>query len=111
MWFELKSKNLSKSENVRIFFYNESLKELNITTLKQRRDNLCVNLARKWLQGYKNTKDIFERIMTKRRMKVRNLDYFKVKHCGTNIMKTSAIINMTKKLNNHIKKKEKLLNV
>ena len=90
--------------------YSESLKELNITTLKQRRDNISVNFAIKCLTS-KNTKDIFKRNMAKHRMKLRSMDYFNFKHCRTNRMKNSAIINMTKQLNNHIKKKEKLLNV
>ena len=90
--------------------YWESLKELNLTTLKQRRDNLSVKFARKCLKS-KNTKDIFKRSKAKQRMTLRSKDYSKVKHSRTNRMKNLAIMNMNKQLNNHIQKKYKLLNV
>ena len=43
-------------------------------------------------------------------MTLRSKEHFKVKHAKTVRMEKSGIINMTHQLNNHMKKKEKMLN-
>ena len=88
--------------------YSESLKELNITTLKERRNYLSVNFAKKCLKS-ENTKDIFPRNISKNKMSLRNREHYKVKHCRTVRMQKSAVINMTKQLNSYMKNKENIL--
>ena len=88
--------------------YSESLKELNITTLKERRNILSVNFAKKCLKSDK-TKDIFTRNIRKNKMKLRNREHYKVKHCRTVRMQKSAVISMTKQLNSYMKNKENIL--
>ena len=59
--------------------YSESLKELKITTLKERRDYLSVKFARKCLTS-KNTSDIFKKNTRKHKRKLRTRENFQVKH-------------------------------
>ena len=89
--------------------YRESLTELKITTLKERRNELSVKYARKCLT-YKKTSNIFIKNIKRHKMTLRSKEHFKVKHAKTVRMEKSAIINMTHQLNNHMKKKEKMLN-
>jgi hypothetical protein len=90
--------------------YSESLKELKITTLKERRDYLSVKFARKCLTS-KNTSDIFKKNTRKHKMKLRTREHFQVKHTRTVRLERSAVVSMTKQLNKHMKKKNKLANI
>ena len=89
--------------------YRESLTELKITTLKERRNELSVKFARKCLTS-KKTSNIFIKNIRRHKMTLRSKEHFKVKHAKTVRMEKSAVINMTHQLNNHMKKKENMLN-
>ena len=62
--------------------YSESLKELKITTLKERRTYLSVKFARKCLTS-KNTSDIFKENTRKHKIKLRTREHFQVNHTRT----------------------------
>ena len=89
--------------------YNESLKEIKLTTLKEIQNELNVKFTRKCSTS-KKTSNMFKKNMKEHTMKLRNKIYFKVKHSRTVRMEKSAIIYMTHQLNNHMKKKEKVIN-
>ena len=78
--------------------YEESLNILKLTSLKERRNLLSVNFARKCLSNEK-TKSIFTINTKTHNMKLRKTEYFNVNHAKTVRLRKSAIINMTKQLN------------
>ena len=87
--------------------YEESLNILKLTSLKERRDLLSVNFAKKCLHNEK-TKTIFKTNIKTHKMKLRKTEHYNVKHAKTVRMKQSAIINMTKQLNKHHEEKKKI---
>ena len=78
--------------------YEESLDILKLTSLKERRNLLSVNFAKKCLSNEK-TKSIFIINTKTHNMKLRKTEYFNVNHAKTVRLRKSAIINMTKQLN------------
>ena len=83
--------------------YRKSLQELELDTLEQRRENLCLNFALKAIENEK-TKHMFPLRNTKNKMKTRNEEIFEVQKANTNRLKDSAIIYMQRLLNHHIQK-------
>ena len=78
--------------------YKSSLTRLDIQTLEERRNNLCLNFARKFTKSEK-LKHMFPLKKTKHEMKTRHKEKFKVKHAKTERLKRSAVIYMQKLLN------------
>ena len=78
--------------------YSQSLKELNIETLKERRDILCARFAEKCVKN-DLTKPMFETNKTDHSMKLRNTEKYKTLNARTARMEMSAIPNMIKHLN------------
>ena len=83
--------------------YRKSLQELELDTLEQRRENLCLNFALKAIENEK-TKHMIPLRNTKNKMKTRNEEIFEVQKANTNRLKDSAIIYMQRLLNHHIQK-------
>ena len=84
--------------------YRESLKDLNLETLEKRRNNLCLQFAKKCLKNEK-VKELFPKNNTKHEMKKRKTEKYLVKRIRTERYKASAIPNMIKLLNKHEKRK------
>ena len=80
--------------------YNENLKELNLETLKERRQILSARFADKCVKNPK-TKEMFPHNQKDHMMKHRNNHKFKVSNVKTARRKNSAIPNMM----NHLNKK------
>ena len=78
--------------------YEESLNILKLTSLKERRNLLSVNFARKCVSN-ENTKNRFTINTKTHNMKLWKTEYFNVNHAKTVRLGKSAIINMTKQLN------------
>ena len=74
--------------------YQKSLNKLEMETLKDRREQLCLNFA---LKCRKNTKT---RDMFPENMKTRDAERFRVEHANTERFRNSAIIYMQNLLNN-----------
>ena len=83
--------------------YRKSLQELELDTLEQRRENLCLNFALKAIENEK-TKHLFPLRNTENKMKTRNEEMFEVQKANTKRLKDSTIIYMQRLLNHHIQK-------
>ena len=75
--------------------YKNVLKELNLETLKERRNKLSEKFAEKCVKSYKN-KQMFEIKKRTHNLNLRNIDKYKVKHVRTARIQRSAIHKMTK---------------
>ena len=78
--------------------YEERLEELNLPTLKERRNDLSLKFANKCLKQEK-TKHIFQRNSKIHKMTLRKKDTFKVKNARTERLRKSSILHMTRQLN------------
>ena len=78
--------------------YQKSLNILQLDTLKNRRENLCLNFAQKCLKNPK-TKDMFPENNKAHKMLTRNQEKFKVEHAKTTRFRNSAVIYMQNLLN------------
>ena len=78
--------------------YRKSLLELDIETLDERRENLCLNFAKRCLKNEKARK-MFPMNHKDHTMKTRNNDIFKVQFANTERLQKSALIYMQKLLN------------
>ena len=85
--------------------YRKSLDILQIDSLKDRREQLCLNFAKKCIQNPK-TKEMFPENFKAHQMLTRKPDRFRVTHANTTRFKNPAIIYMQNLLN----KNEKLRN-
>ena len=88
--------------------YSEKLKELNLDTLKERRNILSARFAEKCIKIEK-TKSIFKENIIPYNMKLRKKEKFKIIHANTVRLKRSAIPNMTKHLNKKPDKNVRLI--
>ena len=86
--------------------YQNVLKELNLETLKVRRNKLSETFAEKCLKN-DNNKVMFERNKITHKMKLRNVEKYKIKHVRTARLERSAILKMSK----HLNKKHKELKI
>ena len=85
--------------------HENALITLELETLKERREYLCLNFARKCLKN-KKMKHLFPPNDSKHIMKPRNYEHFKVLFARTNRFKESPIIYMQNILNREIKRKK-----
>ena len=83
--------------------------ELNLETLKEKRNKLSEKFAEKCVKTESN-KYMFDVNKNTQMMKLRHRDKYKVKNVKTVRMQKSAIINMTKHLNKKHKESKSLLN-
>ena len=82
--------------------YRKSLNILQMDSLKDRREHLCLNFALKCIKNPK-TKDIFPENSKEHKMITRNPNRFKVNHANTSRFRNSAIIYMQNLLNKNEK--------
>ena len=78
--------------------YENALKVLDLETLSDRRENLCLSFARKCLKNERMSQ-YFEKNEKEHQMKTRNEEKFKVSMAHTEKMKKSPIIYMQRLLN------------
>ena len=88
--------------------YNEGLKKLNLKRLDIRRENLCLNFAKKCLKNEK-LKNMFPKRSRLHSMKLREEEVIKVKKKKTSRYERSAIPYMTKLLNTYKNKQMKVI--
>ena len=88
--------------------YNDALKELNIDSLHDRRESLCLKFAKKCLKVEKLRK-MFPKKVTMHEMSKRSFEYFKVNKTLTNRYLNSAIPQMQRMLNIDKEKEIKIL--
>ena len=89
--------------------YSDKLKELNLDTLKERRNILSARFAEKCTKNEK-TKSIFKENINIHNMKLRKKEKFIITHANTVRLKRSAIPNMTKHLNKKHEDNARLIN-
>ena len=80
--------------------YKTALKDLNLETLEQRRNNLCLKFAKACLKNEK-VKNLFPLNVNKHKMEKRSKEKYKVMKIRTNRYKKSAIPHMVSLLNTH----------
>ena len=84
--------------------YQNALNILEIQTLKERREELCLSFARKCLNNTK-MKHLFPPNKKTHELPQRNSNNFEVFHANTERKKNSPIIYMQKLLNSKVKEK------
>ena len=84
--------------------YENILKKYNLQTLKERRDNLMTNFAKKCTKN-KKTKGMFIENKTKHNMKLRNTKKYNETKAMTKRLKQSSIPAMERILNEQYKQK------
>ena len=89
--------------------YNNALKELNIDSLQDRRESLCLKFAKKCLKVNKLRK-MFPKKFTMHEMSKRSFENFRVNKSLTNRYLNSAIPQMQRMLNKDKKKEIETLN-
>ena len=89
--------------------YRNALKELNIDSLHDRRESLCLKFAKKCLKVNKLRK-MFPRKVTMHEMSKRSFEYFRVNKSLTKRYLNSAIPQMQRMLNKDKKKEVETLN-
>ena len=90
------------------YSYEERLTELNISTLKDRRNELSLRFANKCLKQEK-TKHIFKRNSKMHKMKLRRKDTFKLQNAKTERLRKSSVLHMTRQLNKKEEEKRRIL--
>ena len=80
--------------------YRNALNRLELETLGERRENLCLNFALKCAKNPK-TINMFPRKNKQHGMNTRNPDEFKVQFANTERLKNSSILYMQRLLNDH----------
>ena len=78
--------------------YEQALEKLNLETLEQRRENLCLKFAKKCLKN-SHASDMFELKDDKHLMELRKNKKYKVNHANTERYKQSAVPYMQRLLN------------
>ena len=86
--------------------YKTSLEKLEIETLQDRREQLCLNFAKSCIKNPKFS-DMFPENAKTHTMELRNPEVFQVKHANTERFRKSAIIYMQHLLNDDAEKKKK----
>ena len=84
--------------------YQNALNILELDTLKERRDQLCLQFAKKCLSNEK-MKNLFPPNNRSHMMKPRNYENFQVLHANTVRMKKSPVIFMQTLLNNEVRQR------
>ena len=88
--------------------YKNALKELNLQTLENRREMLCLKFAKNCLKNEK-VKNLFPFKKSEHRMKKRNQNMFEIKRNRTERLQESALPYMRKLLNKEYRNKSKIL--
>ena len=88
--------------------YNDGLQKLRLKKLNLRRQNICLNFAKKCLKNNK-VKHFFKESYKIHKMNKRSKNIFKVKMSRTKRFQQSAIPYMTKLLNNDYEKRKKII--
>ena len=78
--------------------YSNALNALNLETLEERRENLCLRFAKKCIRNDK-TKNMFPLNRKAHNMKTRNFEKYEVQYANTERLRKSAIIYMQNLLN------------
>ena len=86
--------------------YKKSLEKLEIETLQDRREQLCLNFAKSCIKNPKFS-DMFPENTKTHTMELRNPEVFQVIHANTERFRKSAIIYMQHLLNDDAEKKKK----
>ena len=89
--------------------YEEAQEILQTTNLKQRRNKLSLNFAKKCVRNPK-FQNLFPLNKQKSVMKLRKQDKFKIDHINTERLKKSAIPHMKRILNEHYNNEKKIKN-
>ena len=84
--------------------YSDALAEANLDSLKERREELCYNFAKKCIKSDKS-KDMFPFRQKEHTMKTRDDEKYIVQHANTERLKKSSIPYMQRLLNKHEEKK------
>ena len=79
--------------------YEKSLDKLDLPTLAERREQLCLSFAQKCVKD-KKTQDMFP-LNDKKNINTRHTEKYKVQNAHTERLKTSSIIYMQNMLNLH----------
>ena len=82
--------------------YENSLSKLDILSLSERREQLCLQFALKCTKNPK-TKHMFPENFKRHEMKTRNREKYLVQHAHTGRLRNSSIIYMQHQLNDHAK--------
>ena len=80
--------------------YEENIEELKLPTLKERRNTLSLNFAKKCLVNEK-TENMFRKNKPIHKMKLRHREKYSIKKARTERMKNSPLVFMTKQLNKY----------
>ena len=83
--------------------YIDALEEIDLQSLEERRQELCLKFAKKCTQNVK-VKDIFPQREKTHDMEMRNEERFIVNHAHTERLKNSAVPYMQRLLNEECKK-------
>ena len=83
--------------------YKKSLIELDLATLEERRESLCLNFALKAI-GNEKTKHMFPLKNLKNKIQTRNFEMFEVQKANTDRLRNFAMIYMQRLLNRHVQK-------
>ena len=86
--------------------YQNALNHLELDTLKDRREQLCLSFAKKCLKNRK-MKHLFQPNMKSHEMNTRDHEHFHVLHANTERLKHGPIIYMQNLLNNEVKRRMK----
>ena len=84
--------------------YEHALKEIDLETLKTRREHLCLKFAQKCLKNPKMAK-LFPPNNKTHSMKTRESEHFQVNHANTERLKQSPILYMQNLLNMEVKRR------
>ena len=83
--------------------YKKSLIELDLATLKERRESLCLDFALKAI-GNERTKHMFPLKNLKNKIQTRNFEMLEVQKANTDRLRNFAMIYMQRLLNRHVQK-------
>ena len=86
--------------------YQNGLAKLGLENLNQRRENLCLEFARKCTK-HEKLQHMFPKNLKEHSMDTRNNEVYKVQHANTSRLQNSAIIYMQKLLNDDEQTKQK----
>ena len=87
--------------------YQNGQAKFGLENLKQRRENLCLEFARKCTK-HKKLQPMFPKNLKEHSMDTRNNEVFRVQHANTSRLQNSAIIYMQKLLNDDEQDKSKV---
>ena len=87
--------------------YEKLLLELNLQTLEERRNILCLQFAKDCIK-FDKLKDLFPENTKKHTMEIRDKEKYKVLHANLDRLKDSSIIHMQNLLNTEYKQNKQM---